>query len=177
MNCIVFIATSLDGFIATEDGGVEWLNSIPNPEGSDYGWSDFNNRIDAILLGRKTFEVAVSFGVWLYEKPVHVLSSTLDSIPDDLTDKAILHRGTIQDALADLVRRGVADLYVDGGKLIQSLLREDLIDEMIINRVPIFLGNGIPLFKDGGAQKAFIHLKTDIHNNSMVMSHYRRQPD
>lgn len=174
MNCIVYIATSLDGFIATEDGGLDWLNAIPNPTGNDYGWADFNNRIDAILMGRKTFDVVLAFDGWLYEKPVHVLSSSLEAIPERLADKVTLHHGPIAAVLADLEGCGIKELYVDGGELISSFLREDLINEMIITRVPVLLGSGIPLFKDTGAEKAFTHLKTEVLNDALIKSHYRR---
>ncbi|MBT5902420.1 MAG: dihydrofolate reductase [Opitutaceae bacterium] len=174
MNCIVYIATSLDGFIATEDGGLDWLNSVPNPDNNDYGWADFNNQIDAILMGRKTFDFVLSFGGWLYEKPVHVLSTALEVIPDHLTDKATLHHGPISEVLADLEAQGIQQLYVDGGTLISSFLREDLIDEMIITRVPVLLGTGIPLFTNTGAEKSFTHLKTEVLKNALVKSHYTR---
>lgn len=177
MNCIVYIATSLDGFIATESGGLDWLNSIPNPTNDDYGWADFNHRIDAILMGRKTFDFVVSFGGWLYEKPVHVLSTTLESVPKRLADKVTLHRGALAGVLADLEGQGIKQLYVDGGALIQSFLREDLIDEMIITRVPVLLGAGIPLFKDTGPEKAFRHLKTEVLNDALIKTHYRRKRD
>lgn len=177
MNCIVYIATSLDGFIATEDGGLDWLNSIPNPDNNDYGWADFNDRIDAILMGRKTFDVVLAFDGWLYEKPVHVLSNTLETVPERLANKVTLHRGPIADVLADLAGREIKQLYVDGGGLISSFLREDLIDEMIITQVPVLLGSGIPLFKDTGAEKAFTHLKTKVLNDALIKSHYRRNRD
>lgn len=175
MNCIVYIATSLDGFIATEEGGLEWLNAVPNPTNDDYGWADFNSRIDAVLMGRKTFEVVLSFGGWHYEKPVHVVSSTLETVPERLADKVTLHRGALADVLVDLERRGIEHLYVDGGALIQSFLREDLIDEMIVTRVPVLLGAGIPLFQDTGSEKTFTHLKTEVLNCALVKTHYQRR--
>ena len=177
MNCIVYIATSLDGFIATEEGGLDWLNAVANPNNDDYGWADFNSRIDAVLMGRKTFEVVLSFGGWLYEKPVHVWSTMLESVPDRLAAKVTLHRGALADVLTDLEGRGVKQLYVDGGALIQSFLREDLIDEIIITRVPVLLGAGIPLFKETGSEKAFTHLKTEVLNDALVKTHYRRRRD
>ena len=177
MNCIVYIATSLDGYIATKDGGLDWLNSVPNPTHDDYGWADFNDRIDAILMGRKTFDFVVSFGGWLYEKPVHVLSSTLTEMPERLADKATLHHGPIPEVLAKLSDQGVKNLYVDGGQLISRLLREDLVDEMIITRVPILLGSGIPLFSESGEEKAFIHQKTEMLGDALTKSYYLRKRD
>jgi dihydrofolate reductase len=82
----VFIAQSLDGFIATTDGGVEWLDAIPNSEGSDFGFSEFIAKVDALLMGRNTFEKVLSFGQWPYVLPVYVLSNTLTSVPDEVAD-------------------------------------------------------------------------------------------
>lgn len=174
MQCIVYIATSLDGFIADQDGGLDWLNSIPNPDQNDYGWAAFNDRIDAILMGRKTFETVLSFGEWPYTKPVHVMSTTLESLPEHLTGQATLHRGPLAEVMETLSQDGVGNLYVDGGSLIRSCLREDLIDEMIITRVPILLGSGIPLFGDTGAAKSFTHEKSEELTATLVKSYYRR---
>ena len=74
MANIVYIATSLDGYIARKDGSIDWLTDIPNPEGSDFGFSAFMERIDGIIMGRGTFETVLSFGQWPYSKPVFVLS-------------------------------------------------------------------------------------------------------
>ena len=82
----VYIATSLDGFIADKDGGLDWLMEIPNPDKSDYGFAEFMNTVDALLMGRKTFEIVVSFGQWPYTKPVFVLSNSLKEIPDNFFD-------------------------------------------------------------------------------------------
>ncbi len=174
MHSIVYIATSLDGFIADESGGLDWLNNIPNPENSDYGWQEFNNRIDAILMGRGTFETVVAFGDWPYQKPVHVLSTSLTAVPERLAKKVKLHHGSPVSILTELENEGVKNLYVDGGRLIQSLLREDLVDEIILTRVPVLLGGGIPLFKDTGAAKAFTHVGTVALNATLTKSTYRR---
>lgn len=174
MPNIVYIATSLDGYIATPEGGVEWLNEIPNPEGSDFGWADFMARIDAILMGRKTFEKVLDFGNWPYQKPVFVLSTKLKVIPENLSEKAEIISGGIHEVVADLNQRGYQALYIDGGTLIQGFLAEDLIDEIIITRIPILLGKGIPLFREQDQSLQFDHKKTEIFNDSLVKSHYVR---
>ena len=79
----VYIATSLDGYIATADGGIDWLMEIPNPDGDDFGFAEFMERIDAIVMGRGTFEKVMEFGTWPYEVPVFVLSSSLVRLPPE----------------------------------------------------------------------------------------------
>ena len=97
MSNIVFIATSLDGYIADKDGGLDWLQSIPNPENLDMGWGDLIDRIDALVMGRKTFEKVCSFDCdWPYSKPVFVLSNSMKSKPDGYEGKAEeKHRGQV----------------------------------------------------------------------------------
>ena len=92
----VFIATSLDGYIADKNDGIDWLNSVPNPDNDDMGYLEFSNRIDALVMGRKTFETVLGFDVdWPYDKPVFVLSNKLKEIPESHKDKAYLVRGTL----------------------------------------------------------------------------------
>lgn len=171
----VYIASSLDGFIATKDGGIDWLNDLPNPERSDYGYSEFIESIDAIIMGRKTFETVLNFDPWPYNKPVFVLSNTISEIPEELKDRMEIVKGEIRTILQDLIQRGYHDLYIDGGGAIQSFLKEDLIDEMIITRVPILLGDGIPLFRNLRHTLKFKHIKTIVYNNNIVKSHYKRK--
>lgn len=179
MKLIVYIATSLDNFIAAEDGNVDWLNAYSGPEDEDYdkpeyGFFGFMESVDAVLMGRKTFETVLGFGEWWYTKPVFVLSSNMKSIPSEYADKAELVSGKIETVLARLEERDFQSLYVDGGLLIQSLLEKDLVDDMIITRIPILLGNGIPLFSDVPAYQHFELIHTEEFPNSMIMSHYRR---
>ncbi|MEM1254496.1 MAG: dihydrofolate reductase family protein [Cyanobacteria bacterium P01_H01_bin.21] len=174
----VYIATSLDGFIATPDGGVEWLDEIPNPDQSDFGYAEFMARVDAIMMGRNSFEKVLTFGAWPYEKPVFVLSNTLKQVPDDLVDTVeIVSNGDLKTLVEHLDKRGYHHLYIDGGRTVQSFLAEDLIDELIITRVPIVLGNGIPLFGSLTGALRFKHQKTEIFNNMLVKSAYIRLRD
>ena len=170
----IYIATSLDGFIATSDGGLDWLDEIPNPEQSDYGYAEFMDRIDAIVMGRNTFEKVLTFGKWVYDKPVFVLSNTLTRLPEEIIDKAEIVSGDIKQLINQLNQRGYNNLYIDGGGTIQSFLKEDCIDEMIITKVPILLGNGFPLFDKLNQSLKFKHQKTQIYNDFLVKSHYIR---
>ena len=170
----IYIAQSLDGFIATADGGIEWLEAVPNPEGSDFGYSEFISKIDALLMGRNTFEKVLSFGEWSYTIPVYVLSNTLTTIPEELEGKVFLINGKLEDVISQLSSKGMNNLYIDGGQVISSFLKEDLIDEMIITTVPVLLGSGLSLFGDTGAMKNFSHLSTEVLNDHLVKSHYVR---
>lgn len=174
MKNYAYIATSLDGFIATSDGGIDWLYDIPNPDRSDYGYAEFMSDIDAIVMGRNTFEQVLTFGEWPYDKAVFVLSNTLTELPEHIGDRVEIVSGDIKRLINQLNQRGYNNLYIDGGGTIQSFLKEDLIDEMIITTVPILLGNGFPLFGKLERSLNLKHKKTVIYNNTLVKSYYTR---
>lgn len=174
MKTTVYIATSLDGFIARPDGDIDWLTSIDNPTRDDYGYSEFYSSVDAIVTGRGTFEKVLSFPSWPYDKKVFVLSTTLKELPRQVRDKAALVSMNPKALLKHLSALGYKSLYVDGGKVIQSFLREDCIDELIITTIPILIGKGIPLFGEDDRDLAFTHLKTTTYPNGLVKNHYRR---
>jgi dihydrofolate reductase len=170
----VYIATSLDGFIATSDGGLDWLDDIPNPEESDFGYADFMSGIDAIVMGRKTFEKVLTFDFWPYDKPVYVPSKSKVDVPKKLEDKVKTVTGNPKELVNQLKELGHQNLYIDGGITIQGFLEEDLIDEMILTRVPVLLGNGIPLFGKLTRKLYFSHKRTEVLNEVLVKSYYTR---
>ena len=175
MRAKVFIATSLDGYIAGKDGDLEWLHSVPNPNQIDMGFAAFMNSVDALLMGRNTFETVVGFGVeWPYTKPVYVLSQTLQSVPEELQDKVFLVSGKLSEVMGELSQAGHQTLYVDGGRLIQSMLAEDRIDEMIITTIPVLLGGGVPLFGELGMPLHFQAVKVERFLDRIVQTTYRR---
>lgn len=176
MANIVFIATSLDGYIADREGGLDWLQSVPNPDNLDFGWAAFMDRIDAIVMGRNTFEKVCSFDCdWPYSKPVFVLSNSMSSMPEAYEGKAELIKGPLPEVLGSIALKGYQHLYIDGGVTVQSFLREDLIDEMIITLIPTLLGGGFPLFGELPQHMAFEHVKTEVFLDAMVQNHYRRR--
>jgi len=151
----VFIATSVDGFIAKPDGGLEWLTGQPDDENDgqldpdqDFGYGEFFASVDALVMGRGTFDVVEGFaGDWPYgDKPIYVWTSH----PDDIEPKpgAVLRPvgGGLGDVVARLVADGIGHVYVDGGKVIRQFLAAGLIDRMTISTPPILIGEGIPLF-------------------------------
>jgi dihydrofolate reductase len=177
MANIVYIATSIDGYIAKENGNIDWLMNLPNPNKSDYGFSEFLERIDGIILGRNTFETVLGFKEWPYPKslPVFILSDSLNEVPGHLTGKVEIVRGELKKIIELLKQKGINNLYIDGGKTIQSFLKEDLICEMTITRIPILLGSGIPLFDKHNLELKFEHVETVVFNNMLVRSRYIRK--
>ncbi|MBG5919833.1 dihydrofolate reductase family protein [Providencia stuartii] len=177
MRNIIYIATSLDGYIADANNLLDWLFSVPNPEQDDMGFSAFMQRIDAVVMGRNTFETVCNFdGEWPYNKPVFVLSNSMKAIPEKLIGKAIhLVRGDITGVIDSIHRAGFHTLYIDGGSAAKQCLVEDLIDEMIITTVPILLGGGTPLFGHVKEPLQFIHVKSERYFDYMVKNTWYRQ--
>ncbi|WP_372366812.1 dihydrofolate reductase family protein [Candidatus Uabimicrobium sp. HlEnr_7] len=174
MTTYVYIATSIDGFIATEDGGIKWLYDIPNPDQSDYGYADFVSNIDCHVMGRKTFEKVLTFDSWGYEKPVFVLSNSLIQVPKKYNNKVKIMSGSPTTIIRKLAEQGYQNIYIDGGKVIQHFLRDDAVDEMIISKIPIVLGSGIRLFESTSQSLKFKHRATEVYNGEIVKSHYVR---
>jgi len=176
LSNIVYIATSLDGYISAPDGGLDWLSSVPNPTGDDLGFSKFMERVDAIVMGRVTFETVVGFGSgWHYPIPGIVLSSTMKSAPVGFADHVQFANGSPKEIVRIAHEQGFENLYIDGGKTIQRFLNEDLIDELIITVVPILLGGGDRLFGKLGQELTFEFLGTDVMLGQLVKKHYRRK--
>jgi dihydrofolate reductase len=172
----VYIATSLDGYIADKNGGIDWLDSIDIPEGEDMGYYPFMDSIDALLMGRLSFETVLGFDVdWPYSKPVFVRSNSLKSIPESHEDKAFLVRGPVENALAEMHSKGHLRIYADGGKTIQSMLELDLIDEMIITVFPRLLGGGISLFGELPNQLEFELVGSKVYAGHLVQNHFVRK--
>ena len=175
MKATVYIATSLDGFIARKDGDIKWLHHPDYMiEGEDYGYSGLMASVDALVMGSGTFDVVSSFaGDWPYgEKRVIVLSSRQLNTPPELSATVEQMGGSPIDILAELGERGMQHLYIDGGKTAQAFLSAGLIDELIITRVPLILGEGIPLFAPVEQDIELIHVKTEAYTSGLVQSHY-----
>jgi len=171
----VFIAISLDGYIADKNGGIDWLDTFPEINNIDTGYNDFIAGIDALIMGRTTFETVCSFDVdWPYKKPVFVLSYTLKEIPRKLEGKVHLIKGTLTEVLEQIHKQGYLRLYIDGGKVIQSFLKEDLIDEMIITTIPVLLGGGVPLFAELPKPLNFECYATKLYFGKVVQNRFRR---
>lgn len=171
----VFIGASIDGFIADKNGGLEFLDSVPNPDGIDMGYGDFMAGIDAIVMGRVTFETVCGFDIdWPFQVPVFVLSSRLVALPEKYADKAELVSGSLLEVLETIHKKGYHNLYIDGGKTIQSFLKENLIDEMTITTIPCLLGDGVPLFAKLPAMLKFECTSTRLFLDKVVQNRFER---
>jgi dihydrofolate reductase len=173
---IVFIATSLDGFIAGKNGELDWLHAIPNPQNIDMGFQELMEEVDAIVMGRTTFETVCGFGgEWPYSKPVFVLSRSLKTVPESLTTKVTLLHGSPSEVLKKIHAKGFYKLYIDGGNTIQGFMQADLIDELRITTIPILLGGGFSLFGDLPKPMEFEHLSSKVFLDQLVQNHYQRK--
>ena len=168
----VFIATSLDGFIARPDGTLDWLLSRDDPT-EDHGYDAFIATMDCIVMGRGTFESVLQFPDWHYTLPVLVLSSTLQTIPDHLQGKVTIANLPPTDAMQHLATQGHERAYIDGGQIIQSFLRARLIETLTITTAPVLLGAGRPLFGTLPQDIALKHETTKAFPSGLVQSTWR----
>ena len=171
----VFIATSLDGFIARTDGELDWLDAANSivPEGEDCGYHAFIESIDVLIMGRKTYEKVLSFGEWPYgSQSVIVLSSRIVKIPDKLTQTVSHSSESPKELYERLSKEGAKRLYIDGGITIQRFLAEGLIDDLTITVIPIILGSGISLFGDLKKDIPLKHIATKTYHFGFVQLFY-----
>lgn len=169
MNASVFVGTSVDGFIARTNGDLSWL---PPGGGEPHGYVEFMATVDALVIGRKTYETVLSFEAWPYgEKPVFVLStSPIRAAP---LGASVEHMaGDPAEILAALAARGIQHVYVDGGITIQRFLDAALIQRLVITRVPVLIGDGIPLFGPLQRDIALTHVATRQFASGLVQSEY-----
>ena len=169
MKASVFVGTSLDGFIARANGDFDFL---PTNGGEPHGYAEFMATVDALVIGRKTFETVLSMDTWPYGvKPVFVLSTRpLAPAPRGVLVERL--SGTPAEIVSQLTDRGVQHAYVDGGMTIQSFLQAGLIQRLIITRVPVLIGDGIPLFGAIGRDIALTHVATRQFASGLVQSEY-----
>jgi dihydrofolate reductase len=170
MKTSVFVGTSLDGFIARANGSLDFL---PPGGGEPHGYHEFMATVDALVIGRNTYETVLAFDEWPYgENPVFVLSTrTLAPAPPG----AVVERlsGEPSEIVARLAARGVGHAYVDGGITVQRFLRAGLIDRLIVTRVPVLIGEGIPLFGALPKDIPLRHVATRQFASGLVQSEYR----
>src|SRR5215475_7239412 len=164
----VFVGASVDGFIARTDGALDWLPNDCEP----HGYDEFMATVDALVIGRKTFETVLTFGAWPYgPKPVFALSSSpLAPAPPGAVVEHM--SGDPAEIMLRLADRGVRHVYVDGGITIQRFLRAGLIQRFIITRVPVLIGDGIPLFGVTQRDIALKHIATRQYATGLVQSEY-----
>jgi dihydrofolate reductase len=164
-----FVGTSLDGFIARTDGALDFL---PVDGGEPHGYHEFFASVDALVIGRKTYEAVLDFEQWPYGKrPVFVLSDgALAAAPAG----ALVERltGTPADIVRALEERGFAHAYIDGGATIRRFLAAGLLSRLTVTRVPVLIGDGIPLFGPLPADIVVKHVATHAYPSGLVKSEY-----
>ncbi len=156
--CSVFMAISQDGFIARPDGALDWLDEANRrvPPGEDCGFGNFMARVDALVMGRKTFDTVRAMGAWPYgDKPVVVLSRSLQFLPQHTPASVHLSAGQPHEVVESLCQRGLHRLYIDGGATVRAFLQAGLIHEMVLTEVPCTLGQGIALWSRGDLPAGF----------------------
>jgi dihydrofolate reductase len=169
----VFVGTSLDGFIARLNGAFDFLSSgCGEADGDSNGYNAFFSTVDAVLMGRNTYDVVLPFPKWPYgTTPVFVLSSR--PIPPGPSGAVVEHiSGPPTAVLSQLAARAFQHLYVDGGVTIQQFLRAGLISRIVVTRVPVLIGTGVPLFGVLGADIPLEHISTRVLSGGAVQSEY-----
>ncbi len=171
MSVSVFIGTSVDGFIARPNGALDFL---PEGGGEPHGYNEFIASVDAIVIGRKTFETVLAFDTWPYgDKRVVVLSSRpvdLSAVRGGVVEQM---GGPPAEIVSQLAARGIHHLYIDGGVTIQEFLRAGVIQRLIITRVPVLIGEGVPLFGSLPHDIRLRHVATRHYPSGLVQSEYQ----
>jgi dihydrofolate reductase len=173
----VFLGMSVDGFIARLDGDLSWLTgdsevgAAPDDgEGGDFGFGEFVAGIDALVMGRSTYDVMAPMDEWPYQgKPVHVLSTTLEPGADA---RITVHR-SFDDAVSALTAAGYRRVYVDGGRTVHQFLRAGLVADLTLSRVPVLIGTGHTPFGELTADIPLEHVRTRTYAGGMVQTTYR----
>ena len=177
----VFLGMSVDGFIARLDGDLSWLTggddaggAPDDGTGGDFGFADFVSGIDALVMGRGTYDVIAPMEEWPYQgKPVHVLSTTLAA---DADRRIVVHR-SFEEAVAALTAAGYRRVYVDGGRTVHAFLRAGLISDLTLSRVPVLIGTGHTPFGELAADVPLDHVRTQTFPGGMVQTTYRVRRD
>jgi dihydrofolate reductase len=172
---VLYIATSLDGYIARTNGGIDWL-SIVERTGEDYGYAAFYESVDAVVMGSKTYELCLGFSEWPYPgKKAYVL--TQRKLKSDRADVVFVSRDAGK-AHKEFKAQGLKNVWlVGGGAITGAFLQQGLIDEFIISVIPIILGDGIRLFPSPGPEAQLELVDSRSYPSGLVQAHYRRRPN
>jgi dihydrofolate reductase len=169
MLATVFCGVSVDGFIARPDGGIDWLPQVTE----DHGYTELMATVDALVIGRGTYETVLGFAEWPYGRtPVIVLSTRALDLSAHRGYPVEQMGGEPAEIVARLAARGMKHIYVDGGITIQRFLRAGMIQRLIVTRVPVLIGQGIPLFGPLDADVPLRHVRTRDFPSGLVQTEY-----
>lgn len=169
---ILYIATSLDGYIAAPDDNLDFLSTVEQ-EGEDYGYEKFMETVDTVIMGRRTYEKVISLvGYFPHaDKCSYIISRK----PRPDAGSVKFHDGDLKSLVAKLKSEKGKDIFCDGGaEIVNRLLKDDLIDEFILSILPVLLGSGIKLFQDGRPEMKLQLASTKQYPKGLVQLHYRR---
>lgn len=169
---VLYIAQSLDGYIARADGDIGWLSAVER-EGEDYGYSEFIESVDTVIMGRKTYEKVLSFGIKFphRDKKCYVLSRTKRESDGNIQ----FYSGDAGELIRSIRNGEGKDIFIDGGsEVVREFLSEDLVDEYVISIVPILIGSGIRLFKETGREIMLRLTSSRAYESGLVQLKYER---
>lgn len=169
---ILYIAMSLDGYIARQNNDISWLAIVEEPD-EDYGYAKFVQDVDTVIMGRKTYEKVISFGIEFPHKgkKCYVISRTKTGYDENVE----YYSKSLKDLIADLKNKEGKNIFIDGGaEIVNDLLKNSLIDEFAISIIPIFLGSGIRLFKDGSPEQRLKLISSKGFKMGLVQLWYQK---
>lgn len=176
MKCSVFLATSVDNFIAKSDDDITWLfepEYALEDTTEDFGFKAFLASVDVIVMGRRTFEKVLTLGEWPYGSiAMRVLTHNQIAIPESVQEHVSVLSGTPPQIIAELSQQGYQHVYVDGGDTIRHFLTHKLINELTLTQIPVLLGQGIPLFDNQGLEQRLLLRSSTSYPNGFVKSIY-----
>lgn len=171
-NLILYIATSLDGYIAKPNDDLDFL-SIVQQKDQDYGYSEFVNTVDAVIVGRKTYDKVISMGFDFphSDKDAYIITRT----PKPNIGNVKFYTGDLKTLVDKLKSENGKNIFCDGGaEIVNELLKENLIDEFIISIIPIIVGNGTKLFKDGRPEQKLELVSAKSFEKGLTQLHYKK---
>jgi dihydrofolate reductase len=168
-RCVVYVATSLDGYIARSDGGLDWLSAV-QVAGEDYGYARFFEAIDTVVVGRQTYETALGFEAWPYAGKRCVVMTTQARSPRHDEE---FFSGPPRVLVEQLADKGAKRIYVDGGNVIRQFVGDDLVTDVTVSLVPVLLGEGIPLFGRLGRDVRLDLVSSRSFQSGLVQIEYR----